>query len=335
MRPTRAHDEVRGDDGVQTAYRPAYALYENFASFREAWCQNHFGWELTPQRADGYNGALYSRQYNGVTYSDIVFDALSGERRTSHISSQDDYVGLNLFVHGQESIAQHGQTEIVAAGELFLWDVNCPARFVTEAKTRCLSVFVPKSKLERRAPGLRSLLGRKADCSHGLGQLLTSHILNLHRVIDSMSAESRIEALDVTLDMVSACFQPADGHAKSDHIHRTFQRIARFIEDNLGDDQLSATRCASALGLSDRYMRRLFAQYGASFSSYVRLRRLELIARQLRATTRAGQSITTIAANYGFSDPSYFSRQFLAQFGVTPSAYRQSGRERICPTENN
>jgi AraC-like DNA-binding protein len=304
-------------------YAPRYVVYRNFKSFEEAWCDNHFGWDLTPSLSRRYTGRLYSRRHGDVVYSDILFDALKGARRPDHIHSRDEYVGINLFLQGRERISHLGRTETVAAGELFLWDVGRPTDFETDGKTRCLSVFVPRSMMAARVPGLDALLGRKVS-GGGVGHLLTSHLIALHQSIDMIPMDQRDNVLRATLDMISAWFQPnLYGIRASDQQRRTYRRIVNFIEANLFDERLTADRSATALRLSDRYMRRILSIFGITFSDYVRSRRLERAAAALRSVAFADQTITSVAYRHGFGDAAHFSRLFAAKYGTSPSQFRR------------
>lgn len=59
---------------------------------------------------------------------------------------------------------------------------------------------------------------------------------------------------------------------------------------------------------------------------YVRQKRLFAAAEQLSST---GRPITDIALNCGFSNPSYFSRQFKEFMGSTPGEYRAIAKTAI------
>lgn len=67
--------------------------------------------------------------------------------------------------------------------------------------------------------------------------------------------------------------------------------------------------------------RKFKVSLGMSPMDYVRVHRLSRAHEQLRDSTR---SIAQVAFDCGFEDPSYFSRQFKASFGFTPSVYRKN-----------
>lgn len=104
------------------------------------------------------------------------------------------------------------------------------------------------------------------------------------------------------------------------------QRAVEFVKNHYGEP-LSVSGMADALGLSREHLSALFREeYGIPPVRFIREYRLYTAA-TLLLTTR--YPVAEIAAMTGFSDYNYFSNQFSRRYGMSPSRYRQSGRERI------
>lgn len=99
-------------------------------------------------------------------------------------------------------------------------------------------------------------------------------------------------------------------------------RIKAHLIANLGDE-MTTRAVADRFGISERRLQRLFQRDGISLTLWVRGQRLERCARDLADDRQGGRTITTIAADYGFYDMSYFSRCFRTRFGIAPGAYRR------------
>lgn len=85
---------------------------------------------------------------------------------------------------------------------------------------------------------------------------------------------------------------------------------------------ISLEDTARFAGLSPAYFSRLFhAQLGMSFSDYVSNVRMEHAKIQLAKTKK---SVTEIALESGFCNGDYFSTQFKARTGMTPTAFRKT-----------
>ena len=100
------------------------------------------------------------------------------------------------------------------------------------------------------------------------------------------------------------------------------QAIKAYIEENLHKARLSAEMAGRSLGISPRYIRRLFAEEGQGFSDYVMQRRLERIHRQLASPIFAARPIADLAFEAGLVEPSTFYRQFRSRYRMTPSEVR-------------
>ena len=97
------------------------------------------------------------------------------------------------------------------------------------------------------------------------------------------------------------------------------KKMLAWIDDNLGKN-ISVSQIAGTVNICPRECQRIFHQYlHYSPIEYVRRKRIFQAARQLSATS---SSVTDIALNCGFPNPSYFSTQFKAFMGSTPSEYR-------------
>jgi AraC-like DNA-binding protein len=96
--------------------------------------------------------------------------------------------------------------------------------------------------------------------------------------------------------------------------------VKKEIRARLADPALDIGNVARRQGVTPRYIQRLFAAEGGSFTAYLRDCRLEVARRRLRAG-EAG-SIADIAYDAGFQDLSHFNRVFRGRFGCTPSEIR-------------
>lgn len=102
---------------------------------------------------------------------------------------------------------------------------------------------------------------------------------------------------------------------------RFIAKVQKFVADNLDDDQLDVSAVCQHVGLSRMQVhRKLKALTGKSTTKFIRSLRMHH-ARQLLQKTDL--HIAEIAFRVGYSDPSYFSRQFSEEFGQPPSYARK------------
>jgi signal transduction histidine kinase/DNA-binding response OmpR family regulator len=97
------------------------------------------------------------------------------------------------------------------------------------------------------------------------------------------------------------------------------QTVTATIEAHLGDAQFGVEPLAKAVGMSVTHLnRKLKALVGQSAGKLIRSMRLQRAADLLRQ--QAG-TVSEIAYDLGFGDPTNFGRAFKAQFGVTPGQW--------------
>jgi AraC-like DNA-binding protein len=100
-----------------------------------------------------------------------------------------------------------------------------------------------------------------------------------------------------------------------------------YIRNNLLDASLSDEAVARQLGVSPRYIRKLFTLDGSGgIYRYISEQRLEFAHRQLRRPATFGIKIFDMAQRCGFDDLSTFNRLFKAHFRMTPSEARAAAR---------
>ena len=93
-----------------------------------------------------------------------------------------------------------------------------------------------------------------------------------------------------------------------------------FIEEHIDDFDLSVEQLAAALHLShSQFGRKLDALTGFSPNRFIRFIRLKKAKELLQDED---MSITAVAYDCGFSDPSYFTRVFKKEFGKTPHEWK-------------
>lgn len=93
-----------------------------------------------------------------------------------------------------------------------------------------------------------------------------------------------------------------------------------LLSGNAAYDTLESLAAEHHISVS--YLQKTFkAVYGIPVYAYLKRYRLERAAEALRSTER---SVTDIALDAGYTNPSKFTESFRAVYGMTPSAYRKA-----------
>ncbi len=97
-------------------------------------------------------------------------------------------------------------------------------------------------------------------------------------------------------------------------------KLNAIIQDKMEDEDFGILQLCRAMQMSRTQLhRKITALTGKSTSIYLRFLRLQK-AKQLLNNTQL--NISEVAFAVGFSDPNYFTRTFVEEFGTTPSAFR-------------
>ena len=110
----------------------------------------------------------------------------------------------------------------------------------------------------------------------------------------------------------------------SDELYRENPVVHRIV-DHIGSfysQKISVQEMASHAAISPSTVERLFrSTFGISPLKYVKKVRLHAACKKLRTTTK---SLSTIASECGFTDPTSMSRDFRSELKINPRAYRNS-----------
>jgi AraC-like DNA-binding protein len=252
--------------------------------------------------------------------------------RTAGIIRRDpaDAIAVYLSVRGRSWFADADRTRPLSPGSVLLCETDRPfARGFADGLEE-LVVRVPRQACADLAgPGLSKagLCGaRRSEAApvvtsfDGIGGNLYARALaritrNATRTRQPVPADE-----GTVLDLVAVLL--AGQHAGQGVAHRAAARS--YIADHLTDPDLGAAQIASAVGISERQLSRVFASDGTSVPRHILIRRLDL-ARSLLTGPNPG-SVAEIAARCGFTSAAYFSHAFRSRFGERASDVRREAR---------
>ncbi len=131
--------------------------------------------------------------------------------------------------------------------------------------------------------------------------------------------------LSATLEDCVRTEAPARGQAAGVRL----EQIGRHLRRHFADPDLTAADVAQAVGVSRRYLHRIYAEEGRSFREELIALRIEACLRAFLDEGQADKTIAEIAFAAGYADISQFNRHFRRLKGETPSALRRAGLERL------
>ncbi|ESS41510.1 Transcriptional regulator, AraC family [Burkholderia cenocepacia KC-01] len=244
----------------------------------------------------------------------------------------DDYLLVSIQIEGRGALEQDARTAFVDPTDMVLFDSS--RHFVWHFSGQHYTIRFPRQALEKLVPCGRQHTAVRIPAATGIRRIAADHIASLHRVLSSdKGAMTACERLgDVSANLVALAL--ADyfntvplprSNVKEMHL----LRARALIKDRIHEPELGPERIADELGVSSRYLYRLFAEVGESIGETICTARLNGCGEWLRQRAYANRSITDIAMAWGFNNASHFSRTFRRHFGMSARDYRAKHRSAI------
>jgi AraC family transcriptional regulator, positive regulator of tynA and feaB len=301
---------------------------EQFDYWREELCHNFV--ELAPERFDlreTFVGRISQRDLDAITISRVTAEGHCVNRTKYEISrSSEDCFFANLQLAGRGRTRQGGVEIISKPGDLVLVDACKPYDIAHNEAFDLISVKVPNSLMENRLELRRSVFVPHIAAERGYGTVLRSYTMSILNELETEFIDSAPFLAENLVSLIASALNASEmniGCAKLGYQqHTRLQAILGFINLNLSNPSLDLTTVSDRFSLSPRYVQKLFASTGSTFSRTVLCWRLDRVASCLRSSEYGGRTLTEIAFAWGFNDFSYFSRVFKIQFGITARDYR-------------
>ena len=296
---------------------------ERTDAWEDVLSSNFRDWQV-PERVDtGFRARLRHRDVAGLRVVECVCDPCHGRRLKHHVSRDDAaYIGVQVTRSGREVFRRGDEAIAVGPGDLVLWTSDRPTEFTVTERLHKISLILPWSELQDRFPRGTDLGGTVLDGRCGIGAVLRSQIESLALQLDVLETADLAAVRRATFELLTAALAARIDRSPRPLSRQHLQRLKDYVLDHLQDEDLSPTSIAQANHISPRYLHLLFAQTSQSVSAYIREERLLRCREALKSATYRARSVAEIAYQWGFNDPSHFSRVYKQRFGETPDRQR-------------
>lgn len=296
------------------------------AYWNEAICEAIFELEFAASET-ALDAELRQRRMGPIRLSRLVINtshAVTRSRRAIARSATQRF-NLNYILSGGFTVIRGGEEIRLAAGECILLDSREPYRVVSAERAVHASLHLPPQWLGYWLPRPERLVG----CALRPG---TQWYRALAACIEEAATFSAIpESMhSLCADQIAGAFAlAADTKARAPavpQVQKLYQRLHDAMTEMASDPQLDASAVAAAVPISLRYLHKILAQFGTTYSHLLCEIRLARAAHMLMDRRFNDLPVTEIAWRSGFRDPSHFSRRFRERFGHTPGSFRQAQR---------
>lgn len=300
---------------------------KRFAAWQEALCEHYLRVDTSSPTPTDYEGFLNKSTLGSVILSEVYLCTQKISRNHQHIALLDKDCYYIMFPSkGSLLVEQAGKQAISAPGTAVLFDAASPYHLHCRDYLQSMYVEIPRSLLFDRCPIDKLQSVPALNFADGLGWAVAAFCRLLGSEADSIDSDIAPKVVTEIADLLALCIdaepkrKPA-GESLSNKFR--LEALKSYIENRIGDWDLSPEVIAKDNGISVRYLHYLFKGTGTSVSEWVRERRLDKSHQKLTSTKFDDHSITDIAFSLGFNSSSHFTRIFKQKFGRTPRDIRQ------------
>ncbi|WP_176611608.1 helix-turn-helix domain-containing protein [Actinomadura sp. WMMB 499] len=318
---------------IETVFRTAdVARADRIGYWRELVSRSRAPVELTgdPDRFEAAERALELGTGPDAVTVLVTTTSAATVRRTPELIRRSDpeVLYLSLVLHGDAEVGCDGREFRYGPGQWTAHDSSRPAEIRLaggSGRFASVGVVVPKRPLSVPRDQIGRAVGPPLPGRDGVGGLLAGTLANIIAAPGGYGASDGPRLATVLTDLVSALLAHAiDAGEPGEARGRTLLlRAHEFIDRHLQDPGLTPAAVAAAHHVSVSYLHRLFSAEGRTVAAWIRLRRLERARLALADPALRAVPVHRIAAMWGFTHHSAFTRTFRDAFGMSPSDYRQ------------
>lgn len=279
------------------------------------------------QRADFF-GKVRQRKCDKLRISEIhaAEQAVNRRYRQARSEYEDKYFAV-LMLEGTQSVEQDGNIVTLRPGEFAIYDATRPHHLHFGQSWREIVVSIPRTTLNQLVVGMETRTASPMNTSHGVGNVMRAFLEGMSSQIGHVTEDEMLRLSDTAITLIAMTLGNLQRNdiAQSRLKTLTLMRVKTFVLEHLRDPELNPHMVERAMGISSRYVNKLFEADCTSLMRYIWRMRLERCSEELANPHFSILRVSDIALRWGFNDMSHFSRAFKERFNVSPREWRNKG----------
>jgi AraC-like DNA-binding protein len=228
---------------------------------------------------------------------------------------------------GRAVVEQDGRQCVVEPGSLVNYVTSRPYEVAFWEPYEMVVVTVPLAALGSHADTLRGRTAVAVATDRGPRDVVATLFATLAAKIDDCTAGdascSKEYLADAIVSLAIAELVDIPSRGPGDDLA---DRVLAHCLAHLSDPGLTVESVARLHAVSVRYLHKVLEPRGITLSAWIRTQRLERICRDLADESLRGRTVAAVAARWGMTDAGHLSRALKAEFGLTATEIRRSGR---------
>ena len=282
--------------------------------------------QISAVHKPGFFGKVRQRKCEKLRMSEIHAAEQAVDRRYRQARSdyEDKYFAV-LMLEGSQSVEQDGKIVTLHPGDFAIYDATRPHHLRFGQAWREIVVSIPRTTLNQLVVGMEHRTACPLPTAQGVGSVMRGFLEQMSSQIHHVSEDEMLQLSETAISLIAMSLGNLQRNdlTQSRMKSLTLTRVKRYLLEQLCDPELNPPMIEHAVGISSRYINKLFEAENTSLMRYVWNLRLERCAEDLANPRCAMLRVSDIALRWGFNDMSHFSRAFRERFAMSPRDWRE------------
>ena len=297
--------------------------------WREHYSQTVLRADIEPDDQASFQATVVSLRLPGLQLVSGKLTTARIVRSREMIADGNDDLSLLVNRTGNVTVSARGREVTLCGNDAVLISSDESVVFHRHSFGESIAIRMPYSTLSPTVVDVDDAIMRQIPRNTVALTLLTSYANSLlgddHAMVTAALRHHVATHVHDLVALTLGASSDATNIAKRRGMGVARLRAAKkYATENISCRDISIGSVASHLGVTPRYLQRLFEGDGSTFSTFLLQRRLARAHRVLRDPESAEKRVSEIAYDVGFGDLSYFNRCFRRLYGASPQDVREA-----------
>jgi AraC-like DNA-binding protein len=300
------------------------------ATWREQYGHTVLRVDIEPDDDASYEASVASRALPGLKLMAGRFLAGRVTRTREMIADGNDDLYLFVNRRGDVTVSARGRELALGENDAVLTSSGEVTVFHRRSSLgECIATRIPYAMLSPMVVDVDDVIMRRIPQNTAALKLLTGYanaLLGEDHAMTTPAHRHRVatHVHDLAALTLGATLEAADVATNRGVTAARLRAAKIYTIENISSREISVGGVASHLGVTQRYLQRLFELDGTTFSAFLLGQRLARAHRMLCEPQSMQRQVSAIAYEVGFGDLSYFNRCFRRLYGATPKDIREA-----------